>query len=114
MAYVKRDEQGKIIAVFDSPDAGADEYLSIESDELIAFLTQSDNADVEAARAALTVSDMALVRVLEDLINTLIDKEVILFTDLPAAAREKLANREKIRGHLNDLDNLMGDDQGIL
>jgi hypothetical protein len=52
--------------------------------------------------------------VLEDLINTLIDKEVILFTDLPDAAREKLANREKIRGRLSDLDNLMGDDQGIL
>jgi hypothetical protein len=114
MAYVKRDEQGLIIAVFDAPEPGAEEYVSIESEELIAFLTQSDNADAEDARAALTVSDMALVRVLEDLINTLIDKEVILFTDLPAAAREKLANREKIRGQLSDLDNLLGDDQGIL
>lgn len=114
MAYVKRDEQGQIIAVFDTPESGVDEYLSIESEELIAFLTQSENADAEDARTALMTSDMALVRVLEDLINTLIDKEVILFTDLPAAAREKLANREKIRGHLSSLDDLMGDDQGIL
>lgn len=112
MAYVKRDEQGKIIDVFETPQADADEYVSIESAELIAFLSHSDDAD--AARVALSVSDLALVRVLEDLINTLIDKEVILFTDLPPAAREKLANREKIRGQLNDLDDLMGDDQGIL
>jgi hypothetical protein len=112
MAYVKRDEQGSIIAVFDSSKPGAEEYLSVNSEELIAFLKQSGNAD--NARGALSASDMTLIRVLEDLINTLIDKEVILFTDLPAAAREKLANREKIRGRLSDLDNLMGDDQGIL
>ncbi len=112
MAYVKRDSEGNIIAVFDAPQADAEEYLSINSEELIVFLRDSENA--EDARAALSVSDMALIRVLEDLINTLIDKEVILFTDLPAAAREKLANREKIRGQLNSLDDLMGDDQGIL
>jgi len=62
----------------------------------------------------LSISDVALVRVLEDLINTLIDKKVILFTDLPLAAREKLSTREKIRGHLSNLDNLMSDDEGIL
>lgn len=112
MAYVKRDDQGNIIEAFDAAQNGAEEYLSIESTELIAFLKQSD--DPKAACAALSVSDLSLVRVLEDLIHTLIDKEVILFTDLPPAAREKLANREKIRGQLNDLDNLMGDDQGIL
>jgi hypothetical protein len=112
MAYVRRNEEGRIINVYDSPESGASEYLSIESEELISFLTQTDDAD--AARVALSMSDMALVRVLEDLINTLIDKGVILFTDLPPAAREKLANREKIRDQLNDLDNLMGDDQGLL
>lgn len=112
MAYVRRNEEGRIINVYDSPESGASEYLSIESEELISFLTQTDDAD--AARVALSMSDMALVRVLEDLINTLIDKGVILFTDLHPAAREKLANREKIRDQLNDLDNLMGDDQGLL
>lgn len=112
MAYVKRDDQGNIIEVFDAAETDAEEYLSINSEELIDYLRQSENPG--AARVALSVSDMSLVRVLEDLINTLIDKEVILFTDLPQAAREKLANREKIRGQLNDLDNLMGDDQGIL
>jgi len=112
MAYVKRDEQGEIVAVYDSPQSDAHESVSINSEELVAFLRESEStAD---ARAALNDSDLALVRVLEDLINTLIDKGVILFTDLPIAAREKLSNREKIRGHLNSLDDLMGDDPGIL
>jgi hypothetical protein len=112
MAYVKRDDNGNIVEVFDSPQTDASEYLSLNSEELIAFLSQSQ--DSNAARVVLSASDMALIRVLEDLINTLIDKGVILFTDLPPAAQEKLANREKIRDKLNDLGNLMGDDQGIL
>lgn len=112
MAYVERDQQGKIIAVYDKPQTGAEENLSIDSAELMAFLGNS--ASVDDARAVLTTSDTTLIRVLEDLINTLIDKNVIMFTDLPLAAREKLAQREKIRGHLNSLDNLMDDGQGIL
>ncbi|WP_438970498.1 hypothetical protein [Methylophaga sp.] len=112
MAYVKRDEQGNIIAVFDTPQTETDESVSINSEELISFLRDSENTD--DARAALSVSDLDMIRVLEDLINTLIDRKVILFTDLPLAAREKLSNREKIRGHLNSLDDLMGDDNGIL
>jgi hypothetical protein len=112
MAYVERDNQGNIIAVFDTEKASAQEFLAIDNPELLDFLANKASSD--DARAALTTSDLSLVRVLEDLIYTLIDKNVILFTDLPLAAREKLANREKIRGHLNTLDNLMGDSEESL
>ena len=112
MAYIQRDSQGKIIAVYDSSEISAQEFLPFDSPELLEYLLQSESSDV--ARKVLSTSDINLIRVLEDLINTLIDKKVILFTDLPMAAREKLSNREKIRGHLNSLENLMGDDEGIL
>ncbi len=112
MAYVQRDSQGNIIAVFNTAQADASEFLSPNTPELLSFLGQ--NGNVDAARTILSSSDMALIRVLEDLINTLIDKGVILFTDLPPAAREKLANREKIRDHLSSLENLMNEDQGLL
>lgn len=112
MAYIRRDTQGQIIAVYDSPQIDADEFLSPNAPELLAFLGQS--SDMGAAKTLLSSSDMALIRVLEDLINTLIDKGVILFTDLPPAARAKLANREKFRDHLSSLENLMNDDQGLL
>jgi hypothetical protein len=112
MAYIQRDKDGKIIAVFDSPQTQAGESLSHDSPELLAYLVNSKN--IEDARTILSTSDGDLIRVLEDLVNTLIDNKVILFTDLPIAAREKLASREKIRGHLHSLDNLMADDHGIL
>ncbi|RLA01833.1 MAG: hypothetical protein DRQ42_02220 [Gammaproteobacteria bacterium] len=112
MAYIQRNEAGKIIAVFEAPQADNQEYLSLDSPELIEYLVKSSNS--EDVLAALSISDITLIRVLDDLINTLIENKVILFTDLPIAAQEKLAGREKIRGHLNNLDNLLNDDDGIL
>jgi hypothetical protein len=112
MAYIERDQQGKIIAVFKTPQNNAQESLAEDSPELIEYLI--NNSDINEARTTLSNSDADLIRVLEDLVNTLIDKKVILFTDLPIAAREKLAHREKIRGHLNSLEDLMSEDQGIL
>lgn len=112
MAYVERDSNGQIISAYEAAQDNATEFLSIDSIELREFLANS--ASKKDVQAALSTSDVALVRVLEDLINTLIDKKVILFTDLPMAAREKLSNREKIRGQLNSLADLVGDDNGIL
>ena len=112
MAYIQRDQHGKITAVFESAQENAQESLLADDPELLEYLVSS--ADGNVARAVLSTSDIDLIRVLEDLVNTLIDQKVILFTDLPLAAREKLASREKIRGHLNSLDNLMAEDQGIL
>jgi len=112
MAYISRNSDGDISAIFETIQPDAQEYLSVESPELIQFISQATNND--DVKAILSSSDVALIRVLEDLINTLIDKKVMLFTDLPLPAQEKLANREKIRGHLTTLDNLMSDDEGIL
>jgi len=63
---------------------------------------------------SLTQSDLALVRVLEDLIDTLIEKGLIQFTDLPPAAQAKLLNRRETRAALKDpLRLLPMDDSGI-
>lgn len=112
MAYIDRNSDGEIIAVFDVPQMDDQEYIAIDNAELINFIKQSANDN--DVKKVLSSSDVAIVRVLEDLINTLIDKNIIQFTDLPLAAQAKLANREKIRGHLTSLENLMGDDEGIL
>lgn len=63
---------------------------------------------------SLTQSDLALVRVLEDLIDTLIEKGLIQFTDLPPAAQAKLLSRRETRAALKDpLRLLPADDSGI-
>ena len=46
---------------------------------------------------------------LEDLVDLLIDKKLILFTELPPAAQEKLRGRKQIRQKLDSAD-LMVDD----
>lgn len=112
MPYIERNDQGEIAAVHEIAQHAQDEKLSFNSPELIAYLSKAIKSD--QAKVALSSSDGELVRVLEDLINTLIDKKVIVFTDLPFAAREKLSSREKIRGDLNSLENLMGSDEAIL
>jgi len=112
MAYINRNINGEITEIFETRQHDAQEYISLENAELIDFIKQAATHD--DVKTVLSSSDVALIRVLEDLINTLIDKNVIHFTDLPLIAQGKLANREKIRDHLTSLDNLMSDDEGIL
>lgn len=74
----------------------------------------SDPSDTDVLVHSLTQSDLALVRVLEDLIDTLIEKGLIQFTDLPPAAQAKLLSRRETRAALKDpLRLLPADDSGI-
>ena len=51
---------------------------------------------------ALSQTDTSLVRVLEDLIDVLINRGVIQFTDLPEAAQAKLLERRETRASLDN------------
>lgn len=52
--------------------------------------------------AALGQTDASLVRVLEDLIDVLITRGVIQFTDLPEPAQARLLERRATRASLKD------------
>jgi len=108
MAYIKRNHAGDIIAIAETPFDDSYEQLPIDSAELIQYLVDSSSSD--EAKTALSGSDYALIRVIEDVVNTLVERNIILFTDLPPAAQEKLSSRQKVRGHMNDLNNLISDD----
>ena len=58
--------------------------------------------------------DVEFIRVLEDLIDTLIEKGVLRQTDLPEAALEKLNQRKGLRHHVSDELDLLDDDEDIL
>lgn len=60
---------------------------------------------------ALSQSDAAIARVLEDLIDVLITRGVIQFTDLPAAAQTKLMSRREARARLSDSLQLLPQDR---
>lgn len=71
---------------------------------------------IDAAHAELlSQSDTAIARVLEDLVDVLITRGVIQFTDLPEAAQAKLLTRRQTRARLKDsLQLLPGDGEGGL
>lgn len=51
---------------------------------------------------ALSQTDIGLARVLEDLIDVLITRGLIQFTDLPDAAQAKLLERRQTRANLTN------------
>jgi hypothetical protein len=98
MRYVARDTEGKIVAIFDRPHPAAPEYLDENDPELIAFVTGGRSE--EAMREYLQSSDSDLLRIIEDLISVLIENNVILLTDFPDHAQQKLMRRQNIREKL--------------
>jgi hypothetical protein len=91
MPYARRNAAGAIDALFAEPRPDAPELLPPQHIEVLAFL------GVSGGTAGFGVLDADFVRVTEDLIYTLIDKGVLLFTDLPPEAQRKLEARESFR-----------------
>lgn len=106
MPYVIRDAGGRIVGLADQSTDERAEELALSDGEVQAFL--------RAARAQLSSSDTETIRVIEDLVDVLIRKELILPTDLPVAAQQKISERQRMRSELNVLDNLMVGEDDIL
>lgn len=115
MPYVRRDEDGRIIALLANA-AEADESLPADHPEVIAFLSGSAaDALSERTDGILSIAgDLRMVRVIEDLIEVLIEKRVINFTDLPQAARDKIMMRRQWREQLIGDNSPISYDDGIL
>ena len=111
MPYVTRDQNGRIAAVHATQSAEATEKLAPGDPDLLEFLGRT--SDPAGLQNALVVSDLALVRVLEDLITVLIDKRIIMLTDLPKAAQQKLARRYDMRSRLADLGGIVAEHEDI-
>jgi hypothetical protein len=108
--FVRRDEHGAIVAV--SREATEDFPESIDGGHphLIAFIKDA----VIAGASPLQQSDLDTVRVLEDLIEVLVAKEVVRFTDLPEPAQEKLLRRRALRDVSSNGLSLVDDGDGII
>lgn len=105
MPYVVRNAEGGIAAVYGDAVEGSEE-IAVDDMELKNFLSKGDPE--AAAKWQFLESDLALVRVLEDLVEVLVDKGVILITDLPEPAQRKLAARRGLRKEFTYVENLFG------
>jgi predicted HTH transcriptional regulator len=114
MLYVERNEKGEIVAVRrQEPGEKDGEKLSLLNAEVLAFLSQSDSEVNKSLEQILSLSDESIIRVLEDLIDLLIKKNIILFTELPEEAQEKIRGRKHARQMISS-DSLMIDDGDVL
>ncbi|RZI84745.1 MAG: hypothetical protein EOP38_07785 [Rubrivivax sp.] len=96
MPYVLRNTDGEIASLHRDPQPGA-EFLPSEDAQVQAFM--SGGAEPAQQFASL---DADLVRVLEDLIDALIERNVLMVTDLPVQAQQKLFNRKTFRNQLKN------------
>jgi hypothetical protein len=92
MPYVRRNAEGQIDSLHRERGDGA-EFLPDDHAEVQAFV---GNAEGDA-RSDFSRLDADFVRVLEDVIDTLIGKNVLNITDLPEQAQAKLFARKSFR-----------------
>jgi hypothetical protein len=106
MLHLVRDPDGSIHTLSRQalPDSTP---VDEQSPEVAAFLHT-------APAVGFNESDADFVRVLEDLIDTLIAKNVIRHTDLPPAAQKKLMLRKGLRSRISGALDFMGQEDRLL
>jgi hypothetical protein len=112
MPYVKRNEEGKIIAVWKEhpdPDCESVPDHDLGLAQFLSTLTPEGNPGGFSIAA-----DLQMVRVIEDVINLLIEKHVIVLTELPEAVQNKLLLQRARREHLvGSTDIISEGEQGL-
>jgi len=113
MPYVSRNEQGVIVQLLDAPLGANSEWLELGHADIEYFL-QEGGVQGGSNQTDLASSDNDMARVVEDLIDLLMKKQVLVFTELPDAVQVKLNARRRLRDNANEVSNLIGDDDFML
>jgi hypothetical protein len=108
--YARKNADGRIVAISRNPDADPGwSALPDDAPEVQDFIEELAKRGQDDA---LRDSDLSFVRVLEDVIDLLIERGVIRFTDLPLPAQTKLLQRRDRRRQKQGLQ-LLGDESLI-
>jgi len=110
MPYVTRDENGEVVAIHQDQGDGR-QWEEANNPDIIAFINNSDRP--YKVKQALTGSDNEMVRVIEDLVDLLMEKQIFVYTELPEAVQAKLNVRKQLRQDMSTLGNLIDDEDDI-
>lgn len=108
MLYVARDSEGAISEIHPEATAEAREAVTAENPEVLAFIHD------RSREKQFSDLDRDFVRVIEDTIELLIAKDVILFTDLPASVQQKFMKRREVRQSLQFTNTYPDSDNDII
>lgn len=98
MLYVKKDENGHIKEIEFAEKDGFEE-ISITDPEVSRFIAESDNSQ-EIIYDLLNHLDLKMIRSIEDIVQIMIDKDMMLITDLPEPVQNIMVFKKRLR-HLN-------------
>ena len=105
--YIERSADGKIIGLRKEPGPNSAEVKSLSDQEVVEFLEQ--NLESDKLKILLSQTDMSFIRLLEDLIDLLMKKNIVILTEFPEKAQEKLIGRKRIREKISS-QNLVVED----
>ncbi len=115
MPYTIRNEQGEIVALTMLPNKKDDIPVDFRDPEVIQFLTRDiTTGNILDQFQELLPHDFQQIRIIEDLIDLLTAKGIILFSELPIAAQEKILNKKTKREKFNQKNDILVDDALIL
>lgn len=112
MPYIERDKDHKIIAIYKDRKPGLEKACIVSDSEVMAFLLADQEFNQEN-NLSMLASDIVFVCVLEDLIDILIKKNIVLFTDFPEEAIKRMQEREKLRERLQQFRSALPGDEGF-
>jgi len=116
MPYALRNQEGEIIALTGTPTHENAAMVSLDDPEVLHFLTRDTSASEEPSKKkmALLAQDIQEIRIIEDLIELLTLKGIILFSELPVAAQEKILRKKSTREQKGDTNDIIVDDRPFL
>ncbi len=92
MPYVVRNAEGQLSSLHRLETEEAKEFLEDRDPDVLAFIGAADEGGTHFSRL-----DADFVRVIEDLVDVLLAKNILNITDLPAEAQAKLFARKSFR-----------------
>lgn len=92
MFHIVRDAQGQIESIHREPVSGS-LPMAADDPQLRAWF----QAETDRREAQFASLDAGLIRVVEDLVDVLVARNIIRITDLPGEAQQKLFDRKGFR-----------------
>ncbi|MEM5530161.1 hypothetical protein WN093_15170 [Gammaproteobacteria bacterium AS21] len=102
MLYATRNTEGNIIGISDVPSDSAEPIANNHVDVKAYFSRHYNDFTPDDF---LEDSDSGTTRILDDLVDLLVKKHIIMFTELPSEAQQKLISRRVVRSLINGNNN---------